>query len=590
MCLSLVSVLSTVLAAAPAPTNAAAAPAAATTSLSVAGPSTDRRLVLLDAMAQELERNRTRLRLGENPPPYFISYAVKDLTQAWVAARYGALFDDQTSRERRVYADVRVGSPEFDNSINEEFDFNFSLKGTSYTTRKEGPLDDDPTALRTALWLITDEKYKSGLFNFLKKKGEAVYVVEDPKKPPAFSREKPSQFVQAPLQNPFDRARWTALVRRVSLRFNQAPKIFDTDVRVTADKEVRYFVNSEGSRLVTEVTLYGVHVFAVTRADDGQLLDDSRDYYAFREADLPSDAQVLKDADALVDELTALRAAPAIDPYTGPAILEPEAAGVLFHEAVGHRLEGDRMDNDAEGKTFKGQVGQTVLPSFISIVDDPTLDTLGGKSLNGFYRYDDEGVPAQRVPLIASGVLKNFLVGRHPVDGFVHSNGHGRGQANRRPVARMANLIATSTRQVSDAELKRMLIVEAKRQGKPYGLIIRDIQGGNTNTSSFGYQAFKGIPRRVFRVDVRDGKETLVRGVEVVGTPLSAMNKIMATGKTQGVFNGFCGAESGNVPVSTVAPATLLQEIELQRVVEGRDRPPLLSSPASDTSQRAEAR
>jgi predicted Zn-dependent protease len=581
MSLSLVTVLSTLM--------AAAAPAPATTP-SVAAPSTDRRLVLLDAMAQELERNRTRLRLGENPPPYFLSYAVKDLTQAWVAARYGALFDDQTSRERRVYADVRVGSPEFDNSINEEFDFNFSLKGTSYTTRKEGPLDDDPTALRTALWLITDEKYKTGLFNFLKKKGEAVYVVEDPKKPPAFSREKPSQFVQAPMQNPFDRARWTSLVRRVSLRFNEAPKIFDTDVRVTADKEVRYFVNSEGSRLVTEVTLYGVHVFAVTRADDGQLLDDSRDYYAFREADLPSDAQVLKDADALVNELTALRAAPAIDPYTGPAILEPEAAGVLFHEAVGHRLEGDRMDNDAEGKTFKGQVGQMVLPSFISIVDDPTLDSLGGKSLNGFYRYDDEGVPAQRVPLIASGVLKNFLVSRHPVDGFVHSNGHGRGQGNRRPVARMANLIATSTRQVSDAELKRMLVAEAKRQGKPYGLVIRDIQGGNTNTSSFGYQAFKGIPRRVFRVDVRDGKETLVRGVEVVGTPLSAMNKIMATGKTPGVFNGFCGAESGNVPVSTVAPATLLQEIELQRVVEGRDRPPLLSSPASDTSQRAEAK
>jgi hypothetical protein len=153
----------------------------------------------------------------------------------------------------------------------------------------------------------------------------------------------------------------------------------------------------------------------------------------------------------------------------------------------------------------------------------------------------------------------------------------------------MANLVATSTKQVSDAELKQMLIAEAKRQGKPYGLIIRDIQGGNTNTSSFGYQAFKGIPRLVYRVDARDGKETLVRGVEVVGTPLSAVSKIVATGRTQGVFNGFCGAESGNVPVSTVAPATLLREIELQRVIEGRDRPPLLPSPASEPPQRAEA-
>ncbi len=560
------------------------------TALTATPASVDPRLSILDAMKEELERNRTRLKLGENPPPYFISYAVKDLTQGYVAARYGALFDDSTNRDRRVFADVRVGSHELDNSINEEFDFNFSLKGTSYTTRKEAPLDDDLTALRTSLWLITDEKYKGGLFNLLKKKGEAVYVVDDPKKPPSFSREQPSAFLGPAATYSFDRARWTALVRKVSARLNEAGKIFDTDVRVTADKEVRYFVNSEGSRILTEQTFYGVHLYAVTRADDGQLLDDSRDYYGFRESELPSDERVMKDAEMLVQELLALRAAPAIDPYTGPAILEAEAAGVLFHEAVGHRLEGDRMDNDAEGKTYKGQIGRAVLPPFLTIVDDPTLAALGGKSLNGFYRYDDEGIPAQRVTLVDAGVLRNFLVSRHPVDGFLHSNGHGRAQANRRPVARMANLIASSTNQVSDAELKRMLIAEAKRQGKPYGLIIRDIQGGNTNTSSFGYQAFKGIPRLVYRVDARDGKETLVRGVEVVGTPLSAVSKIVATGKTQGVFNGFCGAESGNVPVSTVAPATLLREIELQRVVEGRDRPPLLPSPASEPPQRAEVR
>ena len=323
----------------------------------------DSRLSILDAMKEELERNRTRLKLGENPPPYFISYSVKDLTQAYVAARYGALFDDSTNRDRRVFADVRVGSHELDNSVNEEFDFNFSLKGTSYTTRKEAPLDDDLTALRTSLWLITDEKYKGGLFNLLKKKGEAVYVVDDPKKPPSFSREQPSTYIGSVSPYTFDRARWMALVRKVSARFNDAGKIFDTDVRVTADKEVRYFVNSEGSRILTEQTFYGVHIYAVTRADDGQLLDDSRDYYGFREAELPSDDRLMKDAESLIQELVALRAAPAIDPYTGPAILEAEAAGVLFHEAVGHRLEGDRMDNDAEGKTYKGQIGRAVLPA-----------------------------------------------------------------------------------------------------------------------------------------------------------------------------------------------------------------------------------
>jgi hypothetical protein len=142
-----------------------------------------------------------------------------------------------------------------------------------------------------------------------------------------------------------------------------------------------------------------------------------------------------------------------------------------------------------------------------------------------------------------------------------------------------------STKFVSDEALKKQLIAEAKRQGKPYGLIIRDITGGNTNTSSYGYQAFKGVPRMVYRVDVRDGKETLVRGVEIVGTPLSAINRILATGTRVGVFNGFCGAESGMVPVSTSAPAILLQEIELQRAVEGKDRPPILTSPAAQRDE-----
>jgi predicted Zn-dependent protease len=557
--------------------SAAASPA--DPELTLKKPAADARVTLLAAMADELSRNQARLKLGDHPAPYFISYTMKDLDSEQTAARYGALFENGHERNRHLYVDVRVGDYGFDSSLGEELDINFSTKGQSYTAHRDGPLDDDPEALKNALWLVTDEKYKSAVFNFLKKKGETVYTVEDKDKPPSFSREKPAQFVQPLLAATLDHAKWDALVRRVSARFKTAPEVFDSEVRVTRDHETRLFVSSEGSRVLTEQAIYGVHVAAVTRADDGQLLDDSRDFYAPSEGQLPSEAEILQAANKVVDELHALRAAPAIDPYTGPAILEPEASGVLFHEAVGHRLEGDRQDNELEGKTFHGQMGKQLLPSFISIVDDPTAPPVGGMPLNGDYSYDDEGVPAQKVQLVASGVLKSFILSRHPVETFTHSNGHGRAQLSRRPVARMANLIVESSRQVSDEKLKRMLIAEAKRQGKPYGLIIRDITGGNTNTSSYGYQAFKGVPRMVYRVDVKDGKETLVRGVEVVGTPLSAVNKILATGQKPGVFNGYCGAESGMVPVSTVAPATLLQEIELQRVVDGKDRPPVLPGP-----------
>jgi TldD protein len=556
--------------------------------LSAAGPSSaDPRLALLDAMSSELSRNQKQLQLKGHELPYFMSYQLKDYDQAAISARYGAIFTDGTSRDRRLSVDVRVGSYQFDSSVPEEMDFLVSTKGTSFYARPDGPIDDSPVALRTALWLLTDERYKSALAQFLKKKGEDVYTVEDPKRPPSFSQEKPNTHVQEPVAFPFDRERWKRVARELSARFNAYPELFDSDVRVTADKVTRLFVSSEGSRIVTEETLYGLHITAVTRAEDGQLLDDSRNYYSPTEAGLPDEKTLADATEKVITELLALRKAPAIDPYTGPAILAPEAAGVLFHEVVGHRLEGHRQDDDREGKTFRGQEGKQILPAFLSISDDPSLRVLNREPLNGYYLYDEEGVKAQRVQLVEKGVLRNYLLSRQPVEGFFQSNGHGRSQGTQKPVARMANLIVESSKQVSDEELKQQLIAEAKRQGKPYGLIIRDITGGNTNTASYGYQAFKGIPRMVYRVDVRDGKETLVRGVEIVGTPLSAINRILASGKKQGIFNGFCGAESGMVPVSTVAPAVLLREIELQRTMEGKDRPPILTSPAAASQPEA---
>jgi TldD protein len=544
-----------------------------------AAPAADPRQDLLEAMAVELERNQATLRLKEDAGPYFISYQLKDYHQREVAARYGALFQDDDQHDRRLAVDVRVGSYGYDSSVGEDFDFSFSTKGTSYLIHKNAPLDDSPAALRTALWLITDEKYKAALFNYLKKKGEDVYTVEDPRRPPSFAHQAKAVAVGPRVPFPFAHQRWEALARALSARLAAKKELFDSEVRISAAKTARLYVNTEGTRLVTEDTLYSVHVQAWTRADDGQLLENSRDWYAPNETQLPDDARLDAAVEAVAGDLVALRAAPTIDPYTGPAILEPDAAGVLFHEAVGHRLEGERQDNDTEGKTFRGQVGKPVLPAFLSIRDDPTVRARGEVPLNGYYRFDEEGVPAQGVLLVEDGVLRSYLLSRRPVEGFLASNGHGRAQGNRKPVARMANLIVESKKKVSEAELKRQLVAEAKRQGKPYGLIIRDIIGGNTNTQSFGYQAFKGIPRMVYRVDVETGQETLVRGVEIVGTPLSSVNRVLATGTQEGVFNGYCGAESGMVPVSTVAPAVLLQEIELQRALEGKDRPPLLPSP-----------
>jgi predicted Zn-dependent protease len=309
------------------------------------------------------------------------------------------------------------------------------------------------------------------------------------------------------------------------------------------------------------------------------LLDQGQTLYGRTLAELPDERGLAGMVDEAVGHLAALARAPVADPYTGPAILEPEATGVFFHETVGHRLEGERQKDENEGRTFKGQVGQAILPAFLSLRDDPTLRTSAGLSLNGYYPYDDEGVASRNTILVEKGVLRTYLTGRTPVEDAPKSNGHGRAQGTQRPVARMGNLIIEAADAVPRATLKRMLLDETRKAGKPYGLIIRDITGGSTNTSNYGYQAFKGSPRMVYRVDATTGAETLVRGVEMVGTPLTAVNKIIAASQETGVFNGFCGAESGYVPVSTVAPATLFREIELQRTQRQKERTPLLPAP-----------
>jgi predicted Zn-dependent protease len=546
-----------------------------------APPAADPRLAVLGAMEAELGRSMERLRLPGYEPPYFVGYVVRDLATTQIGARYGSLYDDASRHDRLIAADVRVGSYELDSSGGNEPMLLLGADGPSWISPKDAPLEQDAGALRNSLWLVTDEKYKEALSNFLKKRSRDVYRDDVAQRAPSFTREAPQRHVDPPRPLDVDRERWRRVARDTSALFRAHPHVFDSSVRVMSERQIRWIANSEGARLVTETILLGVHIQASARAPDGQLLENGRDFYARTEAELPSEGALRAAVAELAAELKALQAAPAIDPYTGPAILEPEAAGVLFHEAVGHRLEGERLDDDKEGQTFKGQVGHAILPAFLSVSDDPTLPAAAGTSLNGHYAFDDQGVPAQRVALVRDGRLESYLLSRQPVKPFTRSNGHGRAQGGRPPMARMATLLVESRKSFPREELKRQLLAEVRRQGRPYGLVLHGIAGGNTNTTSYGYQAFKGTPRLVYRVDAETGKEELVRGVELVGTPLSSISRILATGDTPKVFNGFCGAESGFVPVSTVAPALLVQEIELQRVAKQNERGTILPSPWS---------
>ena len=537
--------------------------------------------VLLGAMQAELDRSMQRLRLDDLESPYFLSYLVKEDRVFAAAGRFGALISEGGGTHRSLYVELRVGDYDFDNSGRGGFEFSFDPLANSPDLFRyvQAPIEDDPEALRTQLWLLTDAKYKQALSAFQAKKGRQVYLVDEPDRPPDFSREEPVRFRGPALEWSPDEGFWKGVIRDESAFLRDTKHLTDSTVQVQFDQERKYLVNSEGSEIYADELYFTLVASAETRAPDGMMLTDSYTCYARSPEGVPDAGTIHAGIVAMVQNLQVLRDAEPIEPISVPAILGPSVSGVFFHEAIGHRLEGERQKNPEEGQTFTGKVGQKILPDFLTVVDDPTIPRHEGTYLNGHYAVDDEGIPSQRVVLVDKGVLRSFLMSRAPIKGFVHSNGHGRNATYEDPMGRMGSLFVESDRELTAKKLKAKLLEEVRRQKKPFGLIVRRSVGGETQTANFDFQAFRNRPTLIYRVDAETGEETLVRGAEIVGTPLVSINKILATGDDYAVFNGFCGAESGYVPVSSITPSCLVSEMELQKIADQPQRPPILGPP-----------
>ena len=534
--------------------------------------------VLLDTMTTELNRAFTSLgKQGDTKqlPPYFLSYSVSDASMVTIGAQYGALVNSGSNHARIADVQVRLGEPKLDNT--------HGAHRSSAVNSATLPLADDREAVSRSLWLATNAGYGKALENYLRVKTEAEVRAKEEDSSPDFSQEAPQVYLDKPAPPiKIDRTAWEQRVRALSQLFRNYPNVNQNIAMLVVQNETGYFVSSEGSRVVTHHLQARVLLLGVTRADDGMDLFRVKTFEAETVEGLPAQAEMQAAVRELGNGLEALRKAPLTEPYDGPAILSGRAAAVFFHEVLGHRLEGQRQRGDTEGQTFTKEVGKEVLPTFLSVADDPTLTTFGKTWLSGNYQYDEEGQKAQRVALIENGVLKTFLMSRLPIASFANSNGHGRAQTGKVPTGRQGNLIVTSTRSVHEAELRKQLIEEAKKQGKPYGLYFEEISSGFTVTQRRTPQAFEVIPLVVWRVYVDGRPDELVRGVNIVGTPLAAMKRILVTGDKSEVFNGVCGAESGSVPVSAVAPAMLVSEMETQRQPQGTARPPILTIPGAE--------
>lgn len=527
--------------------------------------------ILIDVLKDEMAIQQKELDRQEIPV-YQIAYRVYDINNYSIRSSFGALVSNDNLRNRTLTPTFRLGDYSLDNYLYNSYNFASTVL----------PAKDDETLLRLAIWECGENCISRQKDNYQSAKTQQGTLVKSEDSAPAYSAAPVVQYYEKRLPKEtteIDTKIWEEKTKKISAIFKQYPTILENTVSLQYQVCRYYYLNSEGSVIAHNRTYSHLLVNAATKASDGMYLPLSLSYFAFLPKDLPDTDSIVKDVHLLAKQIEALRSAPVVAPYTGPALLSEKSAGVFFHEIFGHRIEGQRLKNEGDAQTFKKMVGQRLLPEDMQVYDDPNQKTSGSQELNGYYLYDDEGVKSERVNIISDGILKNFLMTRVPIDGFGQSNGHARATSGYHPVSRQGNLFIETKAPKSDAELRKMLIEEAKAQEKEYGYLFSEVSGGFTNTDRYSANSFNVLPTLVYRIYTDGRPDELVRGVDLIGTPLSMFSNILCAGDKTGIFTGYCGAESGQIPVSAISPSILVKKIETQRKSKSLELPPILQYP-----------
>jgi len=541
--------------------------------------------VVLSTLQSELSRSVTNLgSASKKAPMFYLQYTVYDKSTFGLNCTDGGMNDPRQSHTRSFTVDLRVGSKSLDNTHelrgSDNFRDNFEMPRD-----QAFPLDNDTLAMKLALWNETEYRYQKAKERLTKVLTNKQVKVNEEDRADDFSDSSPQQYEEPIQQSTLDTAKWHDIIKRTGVRLASQPYVNSATTVLNITNETEYIVNSDGAK-IRQTHHYVVLSLQISgMADDGMDLQRMEQFSCYEPSGLPSEETITAAADRILAELKALKSAPIVEPYIGPAILKNRASGVFFHEIFGHRIEGHRQKAANEGQTFTKKVNEQILPKFINVFDDPTRQKLGMTDLRGYYKYDDEGVPAQKVSVVEHGALKNFLTSRSPLKNFPASNAHGRREEGYPIVSRQGNLMMVPDTSVPYSRLRDMLIEECKKQDKPYGLIFDDIAGGFTMTRRQGPQAFKVLPLLVYRVYTDGRPDEIVRGVDIVGTPLTSFSKIIMAGNDPDVFNGTCGAESGMVPVSASSPSILVSEIEVEKRQKGQEKPPILPPPSTNFGQ-----
>ena len=537
--------------------------------------------LLLQTLKSEADRNLAELK-KQPVPAYYISYRVYDVTAHTISASYGGLLISRPVSQRYFNVAVRVGSPEMDNTReikegNEQAYANYNSSG--YGTLG---LEDNPTAWKTTLWQKTDAMYVEATKRFEKVKANVAVKVSSEDKSNDFSVETPERYIEKPVKfsdAKFDPKLWEEKLKKYSAVFNDNKDIINSSFYFDIELTHKYFADTEGAEIFENRLCYRLSMSASAKADDGMDIPLFKSYFAYDPKDFPSDEQIIADTKKISETISKLRKAPVADSYSGPMLMSGQAASVFFHEIFGHRIEGARLKSETDAQTFKKKIGELVLPEDMSVIFEPQMKKSNGFSMNGQYVFDDEGIRGQRVEVVKNGKLTSFLMNRSPIEGFPKSNGHGRGMIQLNTFTRQSNTIIESANPKSEKELRAMMIEQLKKEGKEYGYLMDQVSGGFTTTGRYMPNAFNVTPYLVYRIFADGRPDEMVRGVDLVGTPLAIFSQIAACGTDYDVFNGYCGAESGSVPVSCVSPTLYVKMVETQRKARSQSQPPILERP-----------
>lgn len=497
------------------------------------------------------------------PRPYYCSLLLRDLDWFNTWSGSGSVYRRRSGNTRNVYCDIRVGSYRYDQTRDGGLNDNDEeLESVSHVTV---PIDDQNyDGLKLALWRLVETKFKEALSDYNQKEAQRITKINPHLKLPSFNKMKAVRYIKEAEPENIDEEKWVKFCKKASEWMASLPQVSASFVDFDVIRESRVFVNTEGSVIVQHTHVYSLIATFRRLTKEGSHIEQELVLNCARSKELPDMKRFKKLAMVKYEQLLRLLRARKIHAFSGPVLLHPGPAGVLFHEAIGHRLEGSRLLASGEGQTFKGQIGKKVLDLELNIRDNPRLREYKGQRCVGYYEYDDEGTPAKDTLLVKDGVLVDFLNTRAALWGKNFSpNGHARNKKFQRPISRMAVTIVESKKGVSMENLKELLIAEIKRQKKPFGMIVYETSGGETETTSYDFQGFSGEIAYATLV-YPDGKEVCVRGVNFIGTPLQALQNIIAIANESVLDNGYCGAESGFIPVTTIAPAILLRSLELQ--------------------------